>query len=55
MSKKKRKKMTEQTITANPDTREVIGLNPDGTPIYRDETVQEAQHTGETVNPDNVM
>lgn len=57
MSKKrKRNKMNEQQITNTPETapvREVIGTNPDGTPIYREETVQAPEHTGEVeqLNP----
>lgn len=46
MSKKRKKKMNEQQITDTPETapvREVIGTNPDGSPIYREETVEETK------------
>jgi hypothetical protein len=51
MSRKRKNKMNDQNQTKVDPTlapaKEIIGTNPDGSPIYREETVQTAEHTGD--------
>jgi hypothetical protein len=44
--------MNQEVKTVDPTLvpeKEVIGHNPDGTPIYKVETVQTPEHTGEAL------